>query len=164
MATFAVTINGAIVEVPVHEIPGLVKKLVKYLAVQPQPRTTPMPGPVTYMTYDECRRILSARYKDKQLRYHAGRLWGGICRLTKRRAIAFETLCLACSGKLNEVSVINGRQCSHESQTTGYRGVRISKESIIAHQALFVNRDHRQIGPAIKADYQFMVDTLSRSM
>lgn len=162
MNTVFVMIKGSDVEVPVQEIPSLVKVLGDLYRSQLVSEANAITVPDGYMSYGECEQLLSGLFSDKKLSYHAGRLWGAMCRLAKNDTLHFDTKCTICSGSMEQKSQVNGRTCLHVSGVTGYRMVLISKTSIQGNLTQMTTARYHQVGESIKSDYAFIVDTLSK--
>jgi hypothetical protein len=155
-------INGSDVEVPIQEIPSLVKALGDLYRAQLADEANAITVPDGYMSYGECEQLLSGLFADKKLSYHAGRLWGAMCRLVKHDTLHFDTKCTICSGGMEQKIQVNGRICLHVSGVTGYRMVLISKMSIQSNLTQMTTARYHQVGESIKSDYLFIANTLSK--
>jgi hypothetical protein len=153
-------INGSDVEVPIREIPSLVKTLGDLNRAQLMRESDAIAALDGYMSYDECEQLLSGLFSDKKLPYHAGRLWGAMCRLTRSKSLHFDTKCTICSGSMEQNSQVKDRTCLHASGVTGYRMVLIAKSSIRSNLTQMTTARYHQVGESIKSDYLFIVNTL----
>ena len=159
--------NGCDVEVPIHEVPSLVKELSDLYRihcadqVHATPTPSPTPTPDGYMSYDECELLLSGLYSGNKLPYHAGRLWGAMCRLTKYNNLHFDTKCTMCSGSMELESREEHSKCPHAIGATGYRMMLISKNSIPSNLAQMTTGRYHQVGESIRSDYRFIASALS---
>ena len=147
---------------PIREIPLLIKILGDLNRTHLASEAITFSASDSYMSYAECEQLLSGLFSDKMLRYHTGRLWGAMCRLTKHDTLHFDTKYTICSGSMEQKSQVNGRTCLHASGVTGYHIVLISKSSIQGNLTQITTTHYHQVGESIKSDYLFVVNTFSK--
>jgi hypothetical protein len=157
-----VKIDGKNVEVPTYEVPSLINTLKTHHEQLLATGTMSLRLREEYLSYEECKEILSGIHSGTKLRNHVGKLWGAMCRLTQHGLLHFDTICTTCKGAVEQQTKMYGRACQHNTGIIGYPSILITKKSIETNLSEMMEIIFRGIGPTIISDYRYLIEALAK--
>lgn len=158
----SVKIDDKPVDVPTFEIPALIKTLTDHHERLLASGALDAELREDYLSYDECKQILSVLHSDAKLRNHTGKLWGMMCRLTRRQLLHFNTMCTLCKGPVEQEVKLYGKPCHHNTGIIGYSSILITKRSILLNVTRVSEGTFSGVGPTIRADYHYLTKALAK--